>query len=73
MSKSKVTKRGKVIEYDFTKKRKTLYHGVRTLLYFWRGLSCDGKESVLLYMLEKTGEERRAKGEHRTVAKSRRG
>ena len=73
MSKSKATKRGKVIEYDFSKKRKTLYHGVRVLLYFWRSLSRDGKESVLDYELKRIGEERRAKRECRTAVKSRRG
>ena len=64
---------GKLIEHDFTKKWKTRYHGVRVLLYFWRSLSRDGKESVLDYELKRIGEERRAKRECRTAVKSRRG
>jgi len=69
----KKLKCGELVEHDFSKKRKTLYHGVRVLLYFWRGLSRDNKESALTFMLQKTGEQRRDKRERRSMAKSQRG
>jgi hypothetical protein len=65
--------KSKVIKHDFTKKGKPLYHGVRSMLYFWRCLSRDGRESVENYAFQKIGEERLAKRGCRSATKSRRG
>ena len=73
MKNPKVIKQGKVIEYDFTKKRKARDRGVNVLIFFWRSLSRDGQLSVLDYAVGKIGEERRAKEERRSMVKSRRG
>ena len=66
-------KKSKIIEHDFTKKRKARDRGVNVLIFFWRSLSRDGQLSVLDYAVGKIGEERRAKMERRSAVKSRRG
>lgn len=73
MKNPKVIKQGKVIEYDFTKKRVARDRGVRVLIFFWRRLSRDGQLSVLDYAVGKVGDENIAKRERRSMVKSRRG